>query len=158
MGRIAIVNDSPETVAMLKAFLTKGSHEFLGLIGATKYVRDRVVAFGPDVLVLPLYRCRESLDRPIADYLRDIKGAGVALMLGRERALLKVPIILVGFATAAEDIPQDLLPPLRYDHFLDFPEGLQELNPILSSYLGPAGGDLADVEKIKRRSSPSGPG
>ena len=138
MPHVAIVNDLPEIVAMVASVLTKGDRQFLKQIGATDYTVERLRAFAPDVVVLALHRRPESLDRPIAGFEDDVAGGRILALLGEEPELRRVPLILLGFSTRPADVPAALLAPFAEHHFLTLPEELQELNPLLSAYLGPA--------------------
>ena len=139
MPRIAIVNDHAEVVAIVASILTKGDRQFLKQIGATEYTVVRLKAFGPQVIVLPLVRRAESLDRPISRFDTDVEGGTVVELLAQEPELRQVPVVLLGFGVRAEDVPRPLAACFADYHFLPFPAGLQELNPLLSAYVGPAG-------------------
>lgn len=139
MPRIAIVNDLPEVVAIVASILTKGDRQYLKQIGATEYTVDRLKAFAPQVIVLPLVRRTTSLDRPLGRFDTDVEGGTVIELLAQEPTLREVPTVVLGFATREEDLPAPLRACFRDLHFLEFPAGLQELNPLLSAYVGPAG-------------------
>lgn len=139
MPRIAIVNDMAEIVAIVGSVLTKGDRQFLKQIGATEYTVARLLAFAPDVVVLALHRRTETLDRPLGAFCQDVDGGRMLDLLAQEPAITRVPLILLGFAVRREDVPAELLAPFADAHFLAFPADLQELNPLLSAYVGPAG-------------------
>lgn len=138
MPRVAIVNDLPEVVAMVASVLTQGDRQFLKQIGATEYTVERLRAFDPGVVVLALHRRVGSLDRPIRAFDADVAGAHILGLLGEEPDLRTRPLILLGFSVRRSDVPPELLAPFATLRFLVLPEELQELNPLLSSYLGPA--------------------
>lgn len=150
MGRIAIVDDASEVVALVFQFLTHGSHDFFKMAGQSHYVVDSLVAFRPQVIVLPMYRRREAIGRPVADYRTDIVGARMLEVLSARAELADVPIILFGLSTLPEEMPADYRAGVRYADFLLFPEGLQLLNPTISGYVGSADGTQEDFERLKR--------
>lgn len=151
MAKIAIINDSPEIVALVAQAMTVGHHEFLKLIGATDFMMQRVVDFKPDLIVLPLHRRQDSVNRAIANYHDDVSGTEVLEMASDEPSLKDVPIILFGFFTTEADMPESYRRQIRYDDFLVFPTGLQELNPLISGRIGPAKGTRADALKVRKQ-------
>ena len=138
MPRIAIVNDLPEVVTIVAALLTKGERQFLTQIGATEYTIQRLKAFDPLVLVLPLVRKVDSLDRPLRRFDADIEGGKLLELIAQEADLRRRPCVLLGFSVRQTDVPEPLKAAFADLHFLEFPLGLQEINPLLSAYLGPA--------------------
>lgn len=151
MAKIAIIDDKPEVVSLVSFFLTKGDREFLKRIGTSRHVLNSIIDFRPDVLVLPLHRQPESLNRPIEDYEQDVGGSEVLSLMSATPELVGVPIILIGFYTTEADMPAAYRAKVRFNHYLVFPEGLQELNPTISSYVGPSGGSMQDVERLRAR-------
>jgi hypothetical protein len=137
--RIAVVNDAPEVVAMVSAVVTKPGRQFLKQVGATDYTREKLLAFAPEIVIVPLYRRTDTLDRPLGVFEEDVVGARILTLLAHEPALAAVPTLLLGLATREADVPAHLLAAFADLHFLEFPLGLQELNPIISAYVGPAG-------------------
>lgn len=149
MAKIAVVNDNPEVVTLVSFFVTQQDRQFLKLIGYTEHMRRSVIDFRPDVLVLPLHRTLASLNRPLGAYEEDVQGVRVLTLLSDTPELAHVPLILLGFHTTEADMPEAFRRQHRYDHFLSFPEGLQELNPIISGYIGPAGGSPDDIRRVR---------
>lgn len=152
MAKIAILNDTPEVVVLLGNFITQGHHEFLKRIGTSRYVLETIVAFGPDLMVVPLYRVPECIGLPITDYATQVKGAHMLEHLCTCPALDRVPIIVFAFSTRLQEMPAELRKKVRFNAFLTFPDGLQELNPTISSLVGPALGEMEDVERVRRDS------
>lgn len=150
MARIAIINDESEVVALIFQFLTHGNHEFFKAIGVSRYVVDSLISFQPEVVVLPLFRTREAIGRPVRDYRRDIRGAVLLETLCRRPELGSVPLILFGISTLPEEMPADFRARVHYSDFLLFPEGLQLLNPTISGYVGSADSTPEDFERLKR--------
>jgi hypothetical protein len=150
MAKIAIINDESEVVALIFQFLTHGHHEFLKMAGNTAFVAASVVAFQPEVIVLPLYRTREALGRPVTDYRRDIQGARLLERLADCPELAAVPIIVFGLSTVPDDMPEAFRARVHFSDFLLFPEDLQLLNPIISGYVGSASGSDDDFARLKR--------
>lgn len=137
MAKIAILNDSPEVVALLSLVLTPGEHELMKMIDHTQYMIDRVTAYQPDLILIPLHRRPSSVNRPIQAYQEDIQGTEVLTRVSAAEALKHVPIVLIGFFTTLEDMPPAYRAHIRFRDFLLFPDGLQELNPLISGLLGP---------------------
>lgn len=150
MAKIAILNDTPEVVVLLSNFLTLGHHEFLKRIGTSQYVMDSIVAFHPDLILIPLYRVPEAMGAPVTDYAAQVKGVAMLERICECPELAQVPILVFGFSTKLSEMPEDIREKVRFNAFLTFPEGLQELNPTISSLVGPALGDMMDVEKVRR--------
>lgn len=150
MAKIAVLNDTPEVVVLLSRFLTHGRHTFFKRIGTSRFVLDSIVAFGPDLMIVPLYRAPEALGSPITDYRTQIKGSEMLEHLSRCPELAAVPIVVFGFSTRLQEMPEDFRSTVRFNVFLGFPEGLQELNPTISSLVGPALGAMTDVQKVRR--------
>jgi hypothetical protein len=151
MARIAIIDDDSEVVALIYQFLTHGNHEFLKLIGSTQYTVASLVAFKPEVIVVPLYRARRAIGRAVADYRDDIKGARTLERVCERPELAGVPLIVLGFSTLPEEMPDDFRARVQISEFLLFPEGLQLLNPTISGYVGSAKGTPEDFANLRLR-------
>lgn len=150
MAKIAVLNDTPEVVVLLSNFLTQGHHTFLKRVGTSHFVMDSIVAFEPDLMLLPLYRKPEVIGRAVTDYPHQIMGSAMLERVSRCAELDRVPIVVFAFSTRLQEMPADFRQKVRFDAYLLFPEGLQELNPTISSLVGPALGTLTDVEKVRR--------
>ncbi|HEY9856557.1 MAG TPA: hypothetical protein V6D05_12520 [Stenomitos sp.] len=150
MAKIAILNDTPEVVVLLSNFLTKGHHQFLKRIGTTQFTMDSLVAFAPELILVSLYRTPEAVGRPVTDYAAQIEGFGMLERVSQCPELARVPILVFAFSTKLSEMPEEVRKRVRFSAFLTFPEGLQELNPTISSLVGPAQGDMSDVEKVRR--------
>lgn len=151
MARIAIIDDDSEVVALIYQFLTHGHHEFLKLIGATRYTVASLVAFKPEVIVVPLYRTHGAIGRALVDYRSDIKGAVTLERVSERPELAGVPLIVFGFSTLPEEMPEDFRARVRISEFLLFPEGLQLLNPTISGYVGSAKGTPEEFADLRAR-------
>jgi hypothetical protein len=151
MARIAIIDDDSEVVALIYQFLTHGHHEFLKLVGATRYTVASLVAFKPEVIVVPLYRAHQAIGRAVVDYRRDIKGAGTLERVSERPELVGVPLIVFGFSTLPEEMPDEFRERVRISEFLLFPEGLQLLNPTISGYVGSAKGTPEEFAELRQR-------
>lgn len=150
MAKIAVLNDTPEVVVLLSNFLTHGNHEFLKRIGTSQYVMDSVVAFRPDLILVPMYRKPEVVGKGVTDYEDQIMGTAMLKRLSQCPELAGVPIVVFAFSTRLAEMPPAYRQQVRFNAYLHFPEGLQELNPTISSLVGPALGDLSDVDKVRR--------
>lgn len=156
MAKIAVVNDTPEVVVLLSNFLTQGHHEFLKRIGTSQYVVDSIIDFKPDLLLVPLYRKIDAIGAPITDYTHQITGTAMLQRMSECPDLAHVPIVVFAFSTRLQEMPEDYRRKVRFNAFLSFPDGLQELNPTISSLVGPALGELSDVEKVRRGGGEAG--
>lgn len=135
MAKIAILNDSPEIVALMAQALSPAGHALMKMVESSSYMADQVQAFAPDVIIIPIHRRQESLNRPIANYRADIRGSEVLELVCSLPTLQQVPIILFGFYTSEADLPDNYRAGIRYDAFLEFPLGIQELNPLITGIL-----------------------
>jgi CheY-like chemotaxis protein len=147
MAKIAILDDEPEVVTLLSRFLTVRSDAFMRRVGDTARVAAQVVAFQPDLILIPLYRPSHLIARPLTDFFQDVRGAGMLDMISRIPALHDVPLILFSFSVRLDELPPNLLG--RCTAFLTFPEGLHELNPTISGFVGPAQGSLEDLHRLR---------
>jgi hypothetical protein len=150
MGRIAILDDEPEVVVLIYQFLTHGHHAFFKMVGDTRFMLESLVAFRPDVIVVPLFRRREAIGRAVVDYMQDISGAQMLETISAQPEFSTVPIILFGFSTLPDEMPTAYRLKVHYSDFLFFPEGLQLLNPIISGYVGSASGTAEDFARLKQ--------
>ena len=149
MAKIAILNDEPEVVTLLSRFLTVRGDAFMKRVGDASRMIAQVVAFQPDLILVPLYRPFERLGLPLVDPLHDVRGAPLLDHLSREPELRDVPLVIFSFSVRPDELPPGLLARIRPRAFLRFPEGLQELNPIISGIVGPAAGSTDDLERLR---------
>ncbi len=147
MAKIAILDDEPEVVTLLSRFLTERGDAFMRRVGDTARVAAQVVAFQPDLILIPLYRPFHLIAHPLTDFFHDVRGAGMLDMIVRIPALQDVPLILFSFSVRPDELPPNLIG--RCKAFLMFPEGLHELNPTISGFVGPAQGSLDDLRRLR---------
>jgi hypothetical protein len=145
LAKIAILNDEPEVVTLLSRFLTIRGDAFMKLVGETARVIDQVIAFQPDLILIPLYRPPELIGMPLPNGLRDVRGAAMLETVSQAPELAEVPLVVFSFSVRPEELP----PARRLQAFLSFPEGLQELNPVISGFIGPAKGSTDDLERLR---------
>ncbi len=156
-AKIAILNDEPEVVTLLSRFLTLRGDAFMKLVGETGRVMDQVLAFGPDLLLIPIYRPPELIGQPLREGLHDVRGASHLESVLKSRELADVPLVIFSFSVRRDELPPDLFKGHSKLAFLRFPEGLQELNPVISGFVGPAHGSTDDLERLRSRSAPFNP-
>ena len=149
MAKIAVLNDTPEVVVLLSRFLTQGHHEFLERVGTSDFVMATLIDFQPDLILIPMYRDPALIGQQFTDYQTDIQGTEILVKVSEEPRLAGVPVIVFGFSTTDREMPERFRKRARVDHFLTFPEGLQELNPLISSLVGPALGGRRDIDKVR---------
>lgn len=131
MARIGVINDYPEVVVAISHLLTPG-HDVNCLTFS-----DGVKAFEadvPGVVVVVIFRHPEAFDRPIQDFEDDVSGGALLRQLNHNPILSEVPLIIFGIGISAKDVPKDI----KYHSYLTFPQAIQELNPLISSIVGPA--------------------
>ncbi len=148
MAKIAILNDEPEVVTLLSRFLTVRGDAFMKRVGDTARVIDQVRAFQPDLILVPLYRPPGLIGLPLPNGFSDIHGAAMLEAFSRTPELAHVPLVVFSFSVRPEELPPHWLDSRRHV-FLRFPEGLQELNPVISGLVGPAKGSTDDLERLR---------
>jgi hypothetical protein len=132
MAKIAILDDSPEVVAVLTQAVSAEHHEIMRMIHESQFMVQSAIDFEPDVIIVPLHRSLESRSRPISDYRKDILGIRVLETVCAAPELKGRPIIVFGFYITLEDLPGELRDRICYNYFLTFPLGLQDLNPTIT--------------------------
>jgi len=161
LAKIAILNDEPEVVALLSRFLTIRGDAFMKLVGESGRVMDQVVAFSPDLLLIPIYRPPDLIGQPLPRGLQDVRGAALLESVLMTPELASVPLVIFSFSVRRDELPLALLQARPKLAFLRFPEGLQELNPVISGFVGPAQGSTDDLQRLRSQPplnrSPSDP-
>ncbi|MNR87070.1 hypothetical protein D3C72_179310 [compost metagenome] len=157
LAKIAILNDEPEVVTLLSRFLTTRAGAFMKRVGDASRVIAQVVAFQPDLILIPLYRSPERIGLPLSDPLHDVRGATLLDRLSRTPELQDVPLVIFSFSVRPDELPPAFLDRVRPQAFLCFPEGLQELNPVISGFVGPAEGSTGDLERLRASLMPPNP-
>lgn len=115
MSKIAILDDFVEYAQMAAAPLKQAGHETLIALAPIDF--ERVLDFGPDVVVLGLYRKAHAFDRPIESLESDVLGFAPLVEMERYPAINVLPIVLLGHGVSE----QDLETTVKYDAFLTFP-------------------------------------
>jgi hypothetical protein len=131
MPRVAILSEHADVTVMIDHLLTPG-HETCTL----EHPLDTVtpVELVPDVVIVPLFRKPQAHARPIEDFLQDV--AGGRLLADLEEAMdgHQRPVIVFGIGVTADEVPAGV----KYHTFLTFPQAIQEINPLISSLIGPS--------------------
>ena len=149
MAKIAILNDEPEVVTLLSRFLTVRRDAFLKRVGDSTRVIDQVIAFRPDLILVPLYRPPDLIGSPLDGAFHEIRGLAWLEILSRTPALREIPLVIFSFSVRRDELPPGFLDRIQPCAFLRFPEGLQELNPVISGLIGPAKGSTDDLERLR---------
>ncbi|MBO9539026.1 hypothetical protein J7643_00355 [bacterium] len=118
MSKIAILDDYEAYSQMIAAPLNQAGHETL--IALVPIDFERVLDFGPDVIVVALYRKEEAFERPIRDPAADLIGYEALCEMERYPAINLLPIVLLGHGVSSRDVPTHV----RYDCFLSFPHDI----------------------------------
>lgn len=129
--RVAILSEYADVTVMIDHLLTPG-HGVCTLEHPLDTVTppDQV----PDVVIVPLFRLPHVHARPVADFVHDV--AGGKLLVDLERAMdgHQRPVIIFGIGVTPDEVPAGV----KYHTFLTFPQAIQELNPLISSLIGPS--------------------
>lgn len=149
MSKIAILDDEPEVVTLLARFLTARGDAFMKRVGETERVMAQVIAFRPDLILVPLYRPPDLIGKPLPNGFQDVRGAGMIAAIARIPEFENVPLVIFSFSVRPDEIPPSLLQGRPHHAFLHFPEGLQELNPVISGFIGPAQGSQDDLQRLR---------
>ncbi|MNT08208.1 hypothetical protein D3C72_1429430 [compost metagenome] len=80
-----------------------------------------MAAFGPDLLILGLFRQPHALDRPLGHLEQDVAGLDVARALERFEPVRTTPVLILGHGIGEAALPAGL----HYDLFLQFPTDLR---------------------------------
>src|SRR5690606_20026539 len=94
LAKIAIINDEPEVVTLLSRFLTVRRDAFLKRVGDSTRVIDQVIAFRPDLILVPLYRPPDLIGRPIDEVFHEIRGLAWLETLHRTPDLRDIPLVI----------------------------------------------------------------
>lgn len=149
LAKIAILNDEPEVVTLLSRFLTVRRDAFLKRVGDATRVIEQVIAFQPDLILVPLYRPPDLIGRPIDEAFHEIRGFAWLETLQRTPELRDIPLVIFSFSVRRDELPPGFLDRTQPRAFLRFPEGLQEINPVISGLIGPAQGSTDDVDRLR---------
>lgn len=120
MARVAILDAFEELAQLLAEPLRGSQHEVLVEVIPVDF--ERLIRFGPDVIVAVLYRMNKAFDRAIEQAELDILGYIPLLSLKRYSALRAVPLLLVGYGLHERDIPNDCC---DYEAFLSLPKDVR---------------------------------
>lgn len=128
---VAVACDYPEVIVALIHLLTPG-REIIAIerpedIGSLKGAM-------PGAFIVPLFRQKEAIARPIGDFCQDVGGARLLKRLNQIPLAARPPVIVFAFGVHPEEVPAEL----GFSHFITFPQAIQELNPLVSALVGPA--------------------
>ncbi|HEY9855870.1 MAG TPA: hypothetical protein V6D05_09055 [Stenomitos sp.] len=120
MARVAIIDGFQTMGKMLASVLREGGHEVLTEVIPVDF--ERILHFGPQVIVVSLYRMNKAFDRPIESAERDVLGFIPLISLDQYPALnAYVPVTLLGTGLHERDIPENV----DYDLFLSLPKDIE---------------------------------
>jgi hypothetical protein len=144
MPRVAILSEYADVTVMIDHLLTPG-HETCTL----EHPLDTVtpVELVPDVVIVPLFRLPHAHARPIADFVHDVAGGRLLAELEVAMDGHQRPVIVFGIGVTADEVPVGV----KYHTFLTFPQAIQELNPLISSLIGPSPQDDRPSKAKPRR-------
>lgn len=141
MAKVAIINDVALNARMMAVPLEEAGHEVI--VEAEPVDFERIMRFGPQVVVLALWRQAHAIGHPIRSFAADVLGAGHVRAVEDYPALGLLPILIVGNSLKEEEVPCQ---GLSYDLFLTFP---MDFNLYL-----PKVAELATKVKSRRKISP----
>lgn len=139
MAKVMIIDDLQETIDLLAPPLIGQGHEVLTDVSPIDF--ERVMAFGPNVITLDLYRRQEAFDRPIQSVEADVIGFAPLVEMENYPAISVIPIILLGNCLQEKDVPTSV----NYDLFLSFPRDVKLYFPKVI--------ELAETVKGRRKIS-----
>lgn len=116
MRKIAVLNDVAEVAEILAAPLKGQSYEVMTAITSVDF--ERVINFGPELIVLGVHRRIAAFDRPIQNLEADVYGFKPLVDMEHYPAISIIPIILISTGLKESDLPTSL----NYDSFLVIPE------------------------------------
>lgn len=125
MAKVACLKDFHEYALMIGALAREGGHE--AYIDNPPLDFERLVDFGPEVLVTGLFRKRAAVNRPIRDLEEDVLGLDTLRQLEGYPALRIVPLAILGNSIEEHEVPTTL----NYDLFLYFPDDMHLFLPKL---------------------------
>ena len=124
---------------MAAAPLRSAGHEVL--IATIPIDWEQVIDFGPQVVIIALYRKEHAQNGPIQNFETDVLGVKALLEAEEYPAVQVLPILLVGQGVQEGDVPTSL----HYDLFLSFPRDVKLYVPKVE--------ELATTVKTRRKLS-----
>lgn len=122
VSRIVVIDDFKEYAEMTATPLRQAGHEVLTMASEEGPLEiERLIQFGPQAIVVGLYRNAQAFDRPIVDWTQDVLGYTPLSQLEKDPTINVLPIMLVGGGLREADIPTTL----AYDLFLVFPRDIK---------------------------------
>lgn len=125
LAKISVIDDFHEYAEMIASPLREAGHEVMTQVAEDEQGIDfeRMVRFGPQVIVVSLYRNQIAFNRPIEDISQDVLGFVPLVELEQYPATNALPILFIGNALEEQDVPTKV----RYDAFLVFPRDVKRL-------------------------------
>ncbi len=140
MAKVACVKDYLEYARMIAALVREEGHEALAMAPPVDF--DRLLDFGPQVLVIGLFRQRCAFNRPIQDLPKDVLGLVTLRELEAYPAIRTLPLIVLGNGIEEHEVPTTM----NYDLYLFFPDDMHLFLPKLD--------EVAAKVKSRRTISP----
>lgn len=140
MATVAVIDDFQSFAKMLAGPLRDAGHEVLVTTVPVDF--ERLIQFGPKVLVIGIARRLAAVGRPIREFDQDVLGFDALVELEEYPALRTLPILLAAVALQEEEIPARF----NYDLFLGIPDDSQLFVPKVE--------ELATRVKTRRKISP----
>lgn len=118
MAKVACLKDFYEYAVMIAALCECGGHTAFKSQHPVDF--EAVIDFGPDLVVLGLFRKRSAYNRPLVNLEEDVLGLATARDIESYPAIRVKPILLLGNGIEAREVPDWF----HYDLFLFFPDDL----------------------------------
>lgn len=123
MAKVAAIKDFYEYALMIGCLCEHGGHTVLAQSPPVDF--EAVARFGPDALVVGLFRKQAAFDRPIVDAAEDIFGLETAREVEEYPAMRMTPLLLLGNGIVEREVPNWF----HYDLFLYFPDDMHLFLP-----------------------------
>ena len=116
MRKIAVLNDIPEFARILAAPLREQGFEMMIEVASIDF--ERLLRFGPNLIILCLNRRLKTFNRPLKSIEEDVIGFKPLVEMEHYPAINIIPIMLVTTGLNEQDLPTTV----NYDAFLTLPE------------------------------------
>lgn len=139
MAKLAFIDDHQAFADLLATPLREAGHEVHVQTAPVDF--ERLMQFGPQVIVFGLSRKRTAFNRAVESAQQDVLGYKAIMESEQYPAVNVIPLLLVGVAIEESDIPTAI----TYDGFLLLPDELDLYVPLVE--------ELATKVKTRRRIS-----
>jgi hypothetical protein len=142
VARIIVIDDFREYAEMTATPLRQAGHQVMAMASEEGPLDfEQLIQYGPQAIVVGLYRNADAFDRPIGDWTRDVLGYTPLTQMEKYPAINLMPIMLIGGGVLETDIPTTL----SYDLFLVFPKDIKLYVPKME--------ELVTMVKTRRKIS-----